>query len=198
MNPVIRLTCIGMLSLGCAGIVSVNAQNTQKPAEKPKPSGPTPSGPQTDGAFRKVILDGDRETDGEWRDTVIDPMEMAVAPDGRVLWAERAGVVKMWKPETKSTVVIGKVKVFDGLEDGLLGITIDPNFAKNGWVYLNHSTPETTKDEKGHKTGDHPCFALHVEGRAARHGFRKEDSRYPDAARRVLSRRRFAGLRRGR
>lgn len=75
------------VSLGCAGPLSITAQDTQKPAEKPKPSGPIPSGPQTDGAFRKVILDSDRETDGEWRDTVIDPMEMAVAPDGRVLWA---------------------------------------------------------------------------------------------------------------
>ena len=153
MNPVIRLTCIALFGLGCAGTLSINAQDTQKPAGKPKPSGPVPSGPQIDGAFRKVILDGDRETEGEWRDTVIDPMELAVAPDGRVLWAERAGVVKVWKPDTKSTVVAGKIKVFDGLEDGLLGITIDPNFARNGWVYLNHSTPETTKDEKGHKTG---------------------------------------------
>ena len=110
MNPVIRLTCIAMLSLGCAGIVSVNAQDTQKPAEKPKPAGPVPSGEQTDGAFRKVILDGDSLVNGQLEDTVKDPMEMAVTPDGRVLWAERAGVVKMWKPDSKSTVVIGRSK----------------------------------------------------------------------------------------
>jgi cytochrome c len=91
--------------------------------------------------------------DGKWQDTVKDPMELAVAPDGRLFWAERAGVVKMWKPDTKSTVEIARIKVFDGLEDGLLGITLDPNFAKNGWVFLNHSLPETTKDEKGRKTG---------------------------------------------
>jgi len=133
--------------------LSLRAQETQKPAAKPKPESPTPSGVQTDGAFRKVILDADREVNGEWQDTVKDPMELAVAPDGRVLWAERAGVVKMWKPSTKSTVVVASIKVFDGLEDGLLGITLDPNFAKNGWVYLNHSLPETMKDEKGHKSG---------------------------------------------
>jgi cytochrome c len=100
-----------------------------------------------------VILDADREENGEWRDTVKDPMELAVAPDGRVFWAERAGAVKMWKPETKSTVEIGRIKVFDGLEDGMLGITLDPGFSKNGWIYLNQSLPETTKDEKGHKAG---------------------------------------------
>src|SRR5947208_35882 len=34
---------------------------------------PVPSGPQTDGAFRKVILDSDREISGKWEDTVKDP-----------------------------------------------------------------------------------------------------------------------------
>ena len=153
MHPAIRFTSVALVGFQIVAAPSSFAQETQKPAEKPKPSGPVPSGPQTDGAFRKVILDGDLLVNGEWQDTVKDPMEMAVTPDGGVLWAERAGVVKMWKPDSKSTVVIGKVKVFDGLEDGLLGITVDPNFAKNSWVYLNHSTPETTKDEKGHKAG---------------------------------------------
>lgn len=153
MNSVIRLRFVTLAGLFLAGASLVSAQQTQKPAQKPKPDGPIPSGPQVDGAFRKVILDGDREIDGVWQDTVKDPMELAVAPDGRVLWAERAGVVKMWKPDTQSTVVIGKIPVFDGLEDGLLGITIDPKFSQNGWVYLNHSLPETTKDEHGHKAG---------------------------------------------
>ena len=153
MIPVLRSVRVLLAGVCLAGGLSLSAQEKQKPAGKPQPETPTPSGPQTDGSFRKVILDADREENGEWQDTVKDPMEMAVAADGRVFWAERAGVVKMWKPDTKSTVVIGKIKVFDGLEDGMLGIAIDPNFTKNGWIYLNHSLPETTKDEKGHKTG---------------------------------------------
>src|ERR1044071_2182285 len=95
---------------------------------------PVPSGEQVDGNFRKVILDADREVDGKWQDTVKDPMELAIAADGRVFYAERAGVIKMWKPDTKTTVVIARIKVFDGLEDGMLGITLDPNFPKNGWI----------------------------------------------------------------
>ncbi len=134
-------------------VVATFAQEGQKPAEKPKPAGPIPSGPQTDGAFRKVILDSDRDENGALIDTVKDPMELAVAADGRVFWAERAGAVKMWKPDTKSTVVIGRIKVFDGLEDGMLGITLDPKFTQNGWVYLNHSVPETKTDAQGHKSG---------------------------------------------
>jgi cytochrome c len=118
---------------------------------------PVPSGPQTDGSFQKVILDADQQISGQFADTLKDPMEMAVAADGRVFYAEREGVVKMWRPETKTTVVIAKLPVFStggkNLEDGLLGITLDPNFPKNGWVYLNHSLPETNQDAQGKKQG---------------------------------------------
>ena len=129
------------------------AQTAQAPkAEPKKEQTPTPSGEQVDGPFRKVILDADQEVDGKWQDTVKDPMEIAVAADGRVFIAERAGAIKMWKPDTKKSVTIAKIKVFEGLEDGMLGIALDPNFTKNGWVYLNHSLPETTKGPNG-KTG---------------------------------------------
>src|SRR5690242_3398911 len=111
---------------------------------------PLPSGPQTDGSFRKVILDADKDVNGDGKiiDSLKDPMELAVAADGRVFYAERDGTVKLWKPETKSTVVIGKLDVFTGLEDGLLGITLDPHFIKNGWIYLYYACPQTTQDAK--------------------------------------------------
>ena len=114
---------------------------------------PAPSGQQVDGAFTKVVLDSDQMIDGAFQDTLKDPMELAVAKDGRVFYAERNGIIKMWKPDSKSAVVIANIPVFSGLEDGMLGITLDPNFDKNGWVYLNHSLPETTKDSRGEKQG---------------------------------------------
>lgn len=145
----VRFVCAA-LSLSAAVAF---AQTVQAPkAEPKKEQTPTPSGEQVDGPFRKVILDADQEVDGKWQDTVKDPMEIAVAADGRVFIAERAGAIKMWKPDTKKSVTIAKIKVFDGLEDGMLGIALDPNFTKNGWVYLNHSLPETTKGPNG-KTG---------------------------------------------
>src|ERR1700679_3508849 len=79
-----------------------------------------PTGPQTEGAFRKVILDADEEVDGVMHDTVVDPMELAVAKDGRVFYAQRDGTVKMWRPETKKTVVIGKIPVVTGLGERML------------------------------------------------------------------------------
>ena len=131
----------------------LSAQETQRSAEKAKPKVPVATGSQTDGEFVKVILDADREIGGEWKDTVKDPMELAVAADGRVFWAERAGAIKMWKPDSKTTVTVGTVKVFDGLEDGMLGIALDPSFVKTGWIYLNHSLPDTTRDANQKKAG---------------------------------------------
>lgn len=120
----------------------------------PKPS-PKPSGPQTDGAFHKVILDTDRDQDGDGQpeDTVVNPMEIAVAPDGRVFFIERAGLLKVWDPKTRATTVAGTLKVYTELEDGLLGIALDPKFARNSWIYLFYSVPETPVDTDGHKTG---------------------------------------------
>ncbi len=133
---------------------SALAQQTLSPATGSATSKtPIPSGEQTDGPWRKVILDADQQVDGVWQDTVKDPMELAVAPDGRVFYAERAGVIKMWKPDTKATVIVANIQVFSGLEDGMLGLTLDLGFSTNHWIYLNHSRPETKKDKAGKKAG---------------------------------------------
>src|SRR4051812_4086473 len=94
--------------------ISGSAQNS-KPAE----TTPIPSGPQTDGNFRKVILDTDREVSGKLEDTLEDPMELAVAPDGRVFYAELRGTVKMYKPDTKQTVVLAKLPIYEERKRGM-------------------------------------------------------------------------------
>ena len=153
--PAIVVT-LGLLSLAARGQTTQTATTgTGAPAS----GAPSWMPPESD--FREVVLDEDQVVNGQPTDTIVDPMELAVAKDGRVFWAERKGIVKMWLPATKTTSVIANIPVFDGLEEGMLGITLDPNFLKNGWIYLNHSLPETTnegpephyrKDSKG-KTG---------------------------------------------
>ena len=64
-------------------------------------------------------------------------------------------------------MVIGQIVVEDfqkmGLEDGLLGITLDPHFTENGWLYLYYSPPETHLDSNGQKAGENILsrFTLH-------------------------------------
>ena len=158
----------------CLGLVVFTSLAADKPA-------PLPSGPQADGAFRKVILDADRDLNGDGAvdDVILDPLEIAVAPDGRVFCIERAGVVKIWKPDTKATVVAGKLEVFKELEDGLLGIALDPKFAQNGWVYLFHSEPATRQVEGVGKMGDNLVSRFKVTGDTLDLSSRKELLRIP-------------------
>lgn len=110
---------------------------------------PVGLGDQTDGPFKKIVLD---QNPDQAPDGLIYPMELAVAPDGRVFYIERDGRVKIIK--TDGTIALaGKFDVFTGLEDGMLGMTLDPNFGENGWIYLNRSMPDTFKDENDQKAG---------------------------------------------
>jgi glucose/arabinose dehydrogenase len=67
------------------------------------------------------------------------PMELGPTPDGRVLYIERAGRIKIYKPDSDTTVLAGHLDVNYNLEDGLLGLAIDPNFASNNWIYLYYT-----------------------------------------------------------
>ena len=81
-----------------------------------------------------------------------DPMEVAIAPNGDFYVVEREGRVLRVNPNTGGTFVIGEVAVQAlrgtdpksnyGREDGLLGIALDPNFAKNQRLFLFYSAPD--------------------------------------------------------
>jgi len=111
---------------------------------------------QIDGAFRKVVLDADRDTDGDGKvdDSMKDPLEFSIAADGRIFFVERDGFIKVLKPGVEMSEVVGKLNPFTGCEDGLLGIALDPNFLKNGWIYLYYALPEMLKDANGQKAGE--------------------------------------------
>ncbi len=90
--------------------------------------------------FTKVVL----------KEKLDEPMELAVLGDGRVLFIERKGDLKIYDIEKRGDVrtiahipVSTKYKSKDGkeseAEDGLLGLGKDPNFEQNHWIYLYYS-----------------------------------------------------------
>ena len=93
--------------------------------------------PPAEERFSRVVLDSNLR----------EPMELAVLPDGRVIYVERQGAVKLYDPADDSVAVVAELDVFapnaesecSGCEDGLLGVTVDPAFADNRWVYLYYS-----------------------------------------------------------
>ena len=74
-----------------------------------------------------------------------EPVELAVLPGERVLFVERHGYVNLYSPKTGAVKRIATIPVStkyadsSQAEDGLLGLTADPHFAKNGWVYMYYS-----------------------------------------------------------
>ncbi|RYU96532.1 ThuA domain-containing protein [Emticicia agri] len=78
-----------------------------------------------------------------------EPTELAVLPNGKVLFVERKGALKVWNPATKKVKLAGQMPVYTKFEYGLMGIGADPNYEKNHWIYLYYTPDETrevTKD----------------------------------------------------
>lgn len=68
-----------------------------------------------------------------------EPMELELLPDGRPIWIERKGAIKVYDPEFDAVAEIHNMDVWTEHEDGMLGIALDPNFAQNNWLYLYYS-----------------------------------------------------------
>jgi cytochrome c len=86
-------------------------------------------GPTVWTSYDKIELDGN----------TLAPSALDVAPDGRVFYTQYGGQLKIYKPDTRTTVVAGTLPVYVGGEDGLTSLALDPNFATNRWVYLYYS-----------------------------------------------------------
>jgi len=70
------------------------------------------------------------------------PTALAFTPDGRLLVAEKQGVVKL---VSRRNAPFGRVildlseRVSTREDTGLLGIEVDPDFARNGFIYLSYT-----------------------------------------------------------
>ena len=118
----------GLLVGLLAGIGRVWAQKT-----------PTDSGSKPDeNRFTPVVL-----TQG----TLDEPMVFEVLKDGRVFIAERKGTVKVYDPSLPGVKTVGTLAVNTkgNNEQGLVGMTIDPGFTTNGWMYLYYFHPTDAK-----------------------------------------------------
>lgn len=69
------------------------------------------------------------------------PLELDIAPDGRVFFIELDGKLKIHHPDTGETTLAAEIEVFAKQEGGLIGLTLDPDFENNQWLYLMYSPP---------------------------------------------------------
>src|SRR5687767_2719854 len=113
-----------LVLIACFFNFSVSAQQPRKPE---------------DNRFTKVVLAQRLE----------EPMQFDILADGRVIFAERKGKLKVYNPKTKkvnlvaeipvSTKYVSKTGEITEGEDGLQGVILDPNYERNHWIYLYYS-----------------------------------------------------------
>ena len=71
-----------------------------------------------------------------------EPMEFDMLPDGKVIFVERRGAIKLFNPGTGLVSTAYKLPVHSEYEDGLMGVALDPHWTQNHWIYLYYS-PDT-------------------------------------------------------
>ncbi|SNS66870.1 PKD domain-containing protein [Asanoa hainanensis] len=109
-------------------------------------------------------------------DQIGEPHGLTIAPDGTVFYIGKAacpsgpivdwnnpnvglgcGTIHSWDPRTKAVKLLTTLKVMGNRgsgselvknEEGLVGITLDPKFAENGWVYVYWMPHESIDREK--------------------------------------------------
>lgn len=100
--------------------------------------------------FRKITL----------ATNFFEPIQLSIAKNGDVYFAERHGAIKAWSAKTGQTVTIGQLNVFTGAEDGLLGLALDPGFETNHWLYAFHSTVGVPENRVSRFTVTHETLDL--------------------------------------
>src|SRR5688572_23567951 len=71
---------------------------------------------------------------------LVSPTAMEFAPDGRLFVCEQGGRLRVIKNGTLLPTPFVKINVDSDGERGLLGVTFDPNFANNHYVYVYYTT----------------------------------------------------------
>jgi cytochrome c len=113
------------LTSGIKYAIGDNKINYSKAQEKPRPE---------DNRYSKKVFAYNLD----------EPTEMTVLPDGRILFVQRKGEVRLYDPKKDTLITTNVFNVGTKFEDGMIGLTKDPDFAKNHWLYIFYSHPDKT------------------------------------------------------
>lgn len=88
-----------------------------------------------------------------------NPWGMTFLPDGRLLISEKPGRLRVYADGELSEPIAGVPEVEYKDQGGLLDVEIDPDFARNGFVYLSYSEaaeqqPDVESDDSDPRLGE--------------------------------------------
>ena len=104
------------------------------------------------------------------------PWDLAFTPDGRILITERPGRIRVVTNGILQPIPYATIEAFHSSEAGLMGITLHPNFAVNGHLYVCYTYREGRSTfnriarltDQGEQAVDHHVILDHIPG-ANRH-----------------------------
>lgn len=70
------------------------------------------------------------------------PVDFRFLPDGRIVVAEKTGAIKIIENGTVLEEPVITLSVNNAFERGISGITLDPQFTQNGYLYVAYTTAE--------------------------------------------------------
>lgn len=79
--------------------------------------------------FVKTVLAGNMDS----------PMELAVADDGRIFYTEIMGKLSVYEPSKRKSRLVYQFPVSKIRGIGLIGVTLDPSFVKNKFIYAYYA-----------------------------------------------------------
>lgn len=90
-------------------------------------------------SYSKVTPEQNRFVKTVLASNIPSPMEIAVADDGRVFFIQLFGELSVFNPKTNKLKLIRKFAISNVGSTGLMGLTLDPNFTRNHFIYLYYA-----------------------------------------------------------
>ncbi len=93
-------------------------------------------------AYARTMPEENRFTKTVLVNDLSHPMELAIANDGRIFYTElRSGNLSMYNTATGAQKLVHQFKVNIKGGTGLIGVTLDPDFATNSYIYVYYAPP---------------------------------------------------------
>jgi len=97
-------------------------------------------------AYAKVAPDQSRFVKTVLVNGIASPMELAVAKDGRIFFTQLMGNFSVYNTRTKQYKLIHKFPITHEGGTGVIGVTLDPDFETNQFVYLYYAPAGQLKE----------------------------------------------------
>ncbi|WP_460670974.1 ThuA domain-containing protein [Larkinella ripae] len=97
-------------------------------------------------SYAKVTPEPNRFVKTVLVNDLASPMELAVTPDGRIFFTELQGNLSVYDTKSRKHALVHKFPITFAGGTGLIGVTVDPNFAKNGHLFVYYA-PAGQTDE---------------------------------------------------